>query len=294
MGVMEKNKEKNSAKEQIVKSVRDLLSLKITLPLGNENLKLVHTNQFLFTELPTEYFELANMEALATALNSSYSRYSGYQVNRWYIEGVTINNDNGKATMDLDLNPFASDVLNYRDAKNDYTQSFVDTFLNNTTSSSSSKTAVKSTTVKNNLAGGEGKYIDNLVKQVVGKETDDLKKAKKIHNYLMGYLQYKGYKNSRHSTAEACHKAKYLNCADTSRLTASMFRSAGIKCYVVHSTCHYYTVMEYNGKLYCSDATSKQRKFNTYWKASSCGNGSTAKFKGKSSFHQKCGKNPCS
>ena len=48
--------EKAKAKEQIVNSIRDLYSAKITLPLGNPNLKLVHTNQFLFTELPTDVF----------------------------------------------------------------------------------------------------------------------------------------------------------------------------------------------------------------------------------------------
>ena len=49
---------KANAKEQMVKSVRDLYSVKITLPLGNPNLKLVHTNQMLFTELKEDTFAL--------------------------------------------------------------------------------------------------------------------------------------------------------------------------------------------------------------------------------------------
>ena len=73
---------KAKAKEQMVDSVRDLYNVKITLPLGNPNLKLVHTNQMLFTELPEDVFELANFDVIAKALNSSYSRYSGYVLNR--------------------------------------------------------------------------------------------------------------------------------------------------------------------------------------------------------------------
>lgn len=52
------------AKEKITESIRDLYTAKITLPLGNPNLKLVHTNQFLFTELPTGVFELDNFEEI--------------------------------------------------------------------------------------------------------------------------------------------------------------------------------------------------------------------------------------
>ena len=112
--------EETKAREEIIKSIRDLCTVKLTLPLGNPNLKLVHTNQFLFTELPNEVFELANMEILAEAMSTnSYTRYSGYSVNRWYIEGVTIRNSaDGEATMELTLNPFASPLMDFKDERN--------------------------------------------------------------------------------------------------------------------------------------------------------------------------------
>ena len=190
--------EKAKAREQLVDSIRDLYSAKITLPLGNPNLKLVHTNQFLFTELPTGVFELANFDAMAKALNSTYSRFSGYTLNRWYIEAVTITNDGSTAKMELELNPFASNVIKFRDEKN----SFREAYTNATTSSSSasssnnssSKTKIKSVkTANSTLKGGEGKLIDGLVKKIVGSETDELKKAKLIHDWLKKNVRYSYY-----------------------------------------------------------------------------------------------------
>ena len=141
---------KAKAKEQMVKSIRDLYSVKIKLPLGNPNLKLVHTNQFLFTELPEEVFELANFDEIATALNSTYDRYSGYVLNRWYIEGRTINNNGKEATMELELNPFPSDVLKFRDDKTSFEKAYTDAVAskNKTSNSKSTKKKVKSTTKK--------------------------------------------------------------------------------------------------------------------------------------------------
>ena len=228
--------EKAKAKEQLIDSIRDLYNAKISLPLGNPNLKLVHTNQFLFTELPTDVFELANMDVIATALNSTYSRYSGYTLNRWYIEGITITNDGHTAKMDLELNPFASNVLKFRDDKQSFGKAYTDATTSNTTTSTSNKTKVKSVQTGNTtLKGGQGTFIDNLVKKLIGKETNDLKKA------------------------------KIINCGDTSMLTTSMMRSAGLTADVVHGPNHFWTRIKINGKEYFSDATSSSRSFNSVW-----------------------------
>lgn len=277
------------AKEKITESIRDLYTAKITLPLGNPNLKLVHTNQFLFTELPTGVFELDNFEEIAQAMNGRYSRYSGYTLNRWYVEEVTITNDGSSATMELSLNPFASGFRKYRDDKESFQKAFTDAF----SSKSSNNTNVPSVKNTKTIDNNESKYINNIVKKIVGSETDNLKKAKLIHNHLLNYLSYVYYYDSHFSSAEKAYKHKKLNCADTSRVTASMFRSAGIPCYVVYisgSVGHYYTVLSYNNKLYSSDAVGSTRKFNYYWTPTN----RAVKFKGKSSYTKKCGKNPCS
>lgn len=267
------NSEKQSAKDEITKSVRDLLNVTITLPLGNPNLKLVHTNQFIFTELPTDFFELANMSAIAKALNSTDSRYSGYQVNRWYIEKVKIRKKvTGEGSMELSVNPFASSLRQYRDNKHSMEKTYTDTMnKTNTTANKTNNKKVKSVTKVNNVAGGQGKYIDNLVKKVVGNTTDDLKKAKKIHSHLQSYLTYRGYRDSLYHSAEKAYKAKRINCADTSILTRAMFLSAGLDAYITHLGCHYFTIVRANGKLHCSDATSNYRNFDVYLYYPNCG-----------------------
>ena len=288
---------KAEALKKITEHNRDYLSLTLTIPLGNTALKKVHTNQWLFTNLPAE-FDLANWTILAQALSSATNRYEKYVQNRWYIEAVDIDVDvKGKAEMKLTLNAFASTYSGYTQTLKDMKKAYTDAKNNaskNTASSKNKTNAVKKKKKKSKKKG-EGKVIDNLVKSIVGKESNALKKAKLIHKYLQYKVGYTFYRDSKYSTPEKCLKnIGHLNCTDTSRLTASMMRSAGVDCYVVHSTCHYYTVIKYKGKLYCSDATSRKRDFNEYWKASSCNNGSTAKFKGKSSYNSKCGKEPSS
>jgi len=116
-------------------------------------------------------------------------------------------------------------------------------------------------------SGGEGETIDNLVKKIIGNETDDLKKAKLIHAWLKKNLNYSGYSCSKYSSPEDCLKhKKALNCADTSRLTRAMMSSAGLNAQVVHGPNHFWTIITIKGKEYASDATSNQRDFNEVWK----------------------------
>lgn len=154
--------EKAKAKEKIIESIRDLYSAKITLPLGNPNLKLVHTNQFLFTELPEDMFELANLDKISEALNSTYSRYSGYVINRWYIEGITINNDGNKATMELDLNPFASTLVKFRDDKQSFGKAYTDALSSENNNKSNSKTTSKKTVKSVSKKVDIGKAVDEV------------------------------------------------------------------------------------------------------------------------------------
>ena len=257
--------EKTAAKNEMIDSIRDLLSLKVTIPLGNPDLKLVHTNQFCQTELPDE-FMLDNFGVIAKALNSSYSRHSGYTKHKWYIEGRTVTNDGDKFTMELDLNPFASTLRNYRDNAAGYDKAYTDAVNKNKNSTTNT---TNNTNVNGNgtVKGGEGSTIDNLVKKIIGKETNDLKKAKLIHNWLINNVRYSYYACTKYNTPEKCYNnRKHLNCADTARLSRSMMSSAGLDAYVVHGTNHFWCVVKINGKEYATDATSRQRKFNQVYK----------------------------
>ena len=147
--------------------------------------------------------------------------------------------------------------MNYRDNKNSYTKSFKDAV----------EQAEKQEQKEAKKLGGEGEVIDNLVKKIIGKETNQLKKAKLIHNWLIKNVSYKYYSCGKYKTAEEAYNNRgHLNCADTARLTRAMMSSAGLDAYVVHGPNHFWTVIKISGKEYASDATSKKRKWNTVYK----------------------------
>lgn len=251
-------KEKAKAKTAMTESIRDLLSMKVKLPLGNPALKQVHTNQFCWIQLP-EDFELANMKIISKALHDASSRLTGatYDKNRWYIEGITINNDGDNFTMDLDLNPFASSISKYRDNRLKYEKEYKDTYEKKTTTTTSSNNGVASVGGTNTtLKGGQGKVIDNIAKKAVGTETRPYWKAVKVHNYLKQFIRYSGYECTRYGTPEKCwNNRSHLNCADTARLTTAVMRSAGLNAQVVWAPGHFWTVVFINGKEYASDLT---------------------------------------
>ena len=258
---------KAKAKEQMVNSIRDLYSVKIKLPLGNPNLKLVHTNQFLFTELSEEVFELANFGAIAQALNSSYSRYSGYVFNRWYIEGRTINNNGKEATMELELNPFPSDVLKFRDDKNSFEKAYTDAVANkNKTANSNSKSSsVKSVTktVKLKNVKGFNKSDNAYIKKVVTKSlkkrnnpTKPLVIAYAIYDYYNNNHVYSKYDCMRKMKAggfEKTWKNKHHNCGDGAATIVAMMRCAGLKADIMHKPGHFYVRVRVDGVYYYCD-----------------------------------------
>lgn len=269
--------EEAKAQEEMVKSVRDLLGCKITLPLGNPSLKYVHTNQNLFLNLPDE-FELANFEEIAKIMNSKYTRYIPYRKNRWYIEGITINNDGDKFEMDLDLNPFPTTIIKYRDDyvkfREEYMRAIESNNKNNTTNTV--KTNVKSVPKTNTtLKGGEGTLIDGLVKKWVGNATRDIQKAILVHDALVNSgIYYKQYNNSIYKTPEACwnHRRSGLNCGDTAILTTSCMRSAGLNAWIALrcDAAHFFTVVKIGKYEYYSDITdgdgrAGRRAWNTVW-----------------------------
>lgn len=132
------------------------------------------------------------------------------------------------------------------------------------------------------VAGGQGETIDELVKEWVGDETNELSKAKLVHQGLIEYgIHYKTYPDSIYHTPENClkHAHSGLNCGDTAILTNSCMRSAGLNSYIVlrcdHE--HYFTVIPIDGKKHYSDLTDgdsgyAHRAFDDTYQHKFCGN----------------------
>lgn len=285
---------KSEIADKIQESIRDLLSMKITLPLGNPAFKYVHTDQFMWIDLPTEFL-LENFPIIAKYMGGANNRYSGYEVDRWYIEGLTINNDGNKFTVDLNLNPFPSDNKTFRDNKRGYQEDYLNA---NDNKSNAPSTSTASVTGNKTLKGGQGATIDNLVKNIVGNETNDLKKAQLIHEWLRKNVVYASYQCSKYKTPEKCYNNRgHLNCADTAILTCSMMLSAGLNAYIVHRTYnggHFWTIIEINGKKYASDQTGRDTPsmagsaWNTVWSYSGRANTSITSYSHRESGLSTC------
>lgn len=263
---------KAKAEEQMVKSVRDLYTAKITLPLGNPNLKLVHTNQMLFTELHEDVFQLANFDKIANALNSKYTRYGGYVLNRWYVEGITITNDGKTGKMEIDLNPLASDVLKFRDEKESFKKAYADATPK--TNASNSKN-VKSTGAKIKLKNVKGfnkkdqAYIKKVVNKALKKRnnpTNPLPIAYAIFEYYVAHHVYSKYncmKKMRAGGFEKTWKNPNHNCGDGASTLVAMFRCAGLTADIMHKPDHFYVRLKINGTYYYCDQSGNSGKHNT-------------------------------
>lgn len=134
-----------------------------------------------------------------------------------------------------------------------------------------------------NTSSSESQEIQSFVNKIIGNETDELSKLKKIHSALCNKITYDFYECSRYSTPEKCLKSLKLNCANAAMLAAACYRAANLKCYVIHGNYHFWVIVTANGKEYASDV-SGHHELNQVWSTSSHPN---SPFKGKN-----CGDNP--
>ena len=263
--------EKAEAVKKIVESVRSLETLKITLPLGNPSLRFVHTNQFLFTELPEDFFKLANMDEISKALDSTYSRNSGYQLNRWYIEGLTITNDKSSFNMELELNPFASTLNKYHDDEVSFEKAFKDaqpkTTNTNKSNVKSTSTGVKLKDVKG-FSKSDNEYIKKVVRKALKKRnnpTNPILIAYAIFEYYRDnhvYSKYDCMVKMRAGGFEKTWKADRHNCGDGASTLVAMFRCAGLDADIMHKPGHFYVRLKINGEKYYCDQSGASGAHN--------------------------------
>ena len=269
---------KAEALKKIVEHNRDYLKLDLTLPLGDTALKKVHTNQWLFTDLPKE-FDLANWTILAKALNSNTNRFEGYVENRWYIESVDITCDagSGKYEMKLGLNAFASSYRGYLDNLKNFESNY-------TTATTKTKSAAKDTS--NAVGNGElinqewvKKYnisstIVNKVKEICKEGDTQYNNVKALFQWCDDHLPYEGYGNTRYGAVGTLNHGAG-NCCDHAHLFAAMCRSIGVKCNYIHNPCcgdsgHVYNIVYLDGKGTIVDTGRDNASWGSHWGNSGC------------------------
>lgn len=266
---------KSEALKKIHEHNRDLFKVTLTIPLGNTALKQVHTNQWLFTNLPKE-FDLANWTILADALNSSTNRHEGYVKNRWYIEAVDINvTAGGKAEMKLTLNAFASSYSSYTEMNKNLQKAYTDAVnnINKNNKDKSDKNKTKAVTNGENKTiknGWWGKWVTNLVKKVVGNETDTLKKCKLVHEYFRWKTRWTEYYDMKYTGGSVNNLEKQwsrhkFNCGDGANYLSAFYACCGADTgiYLTYDSMHYIVKVVINGKTYWCDHSGDEGAYNT-------------------------------
>ena len=230
----------SSALKKIHEHNRDYFSVTLTIPLGNNALKKVHTNQWLFTDLLAE-FDLANWTILADDLNSNTNSWEGYVENRWYIEAVDISVDvSGKAEMKLTVNVFASSYSEFAEDYRSLQKAYTDALNNQnktTSSSSSNKNTSNAVSTNSNSVLNQSNIKKYKIPEIIYKKAEYICKGKKtdkdkayaLYQWMDKNVDWEYYTNHKKSEVQVYSTGKG-NCVDNSRLYRMFCLAVGIKC----------------------------------------------------------------
>lgn len=230
---------KRKALEKIIEHNRDYLKCDITIPLGNPALKNVHTNQWLWSNIPND-FNLVNWGIIAKALNADTNRFEAYAKNKWYIESVDVTvNATGKAEMKLGLNAFASTLSKYTEEARSIQKAYTDAVNNqkNKTTKKSSATKTKTNAVTTKPLINEAwvkKYgvpsiVVQKIKQVCKAGKSDEDNVYAWHKWMDANVQWQRYNDSLKSIEQVIRDGKG-NCVDNSRVFRAGCLALGVKC----------------------------------------------------------------
>ena len=272
------------ALDKMSESVRSLLSFEIKLPLNHTMFKELHTNQFLWTQLPPE-FKLVNLEKIFKILPSyKVNRGVSYVENRWYVEKIVTKMDSNGLFATITLNPFPSSYSVYSNAVKGYIDAYNQAFKqqNNNTSGTSTSTGTgqarlgKDSTDTNSMAckrggsygdaGTGGNYDSCAQKGYAQQGRKYYEWARKYNDpislakALAKRFSYEGYSGNHDANAEVTHNnggTIHCNCYDACRLVKCCFDAAGLDCIVVTGSIyeggHGWNSVKYNGKWYSFD-----------------------------------------
>ena len=269
---------KAEAAKKIYEHNRDYFSVDLTLPLGNKALKQVHTNQWLFADLPEE-FNLLNWTLIAESLNSNVNRYVNYKEGRWYIESVEVSVEaGGSAEMKLGLNAFASSYTSYADTVKDMQKAFRDAV--NAEKQSKEQDTSNAVTTKNSVINDEWvrnygvpDIIVNKIKEICSVNNSDEDNVKAWFNWMDDNINWVYYTNHQRSEEEVINRGEG-NCVDNSRVFRGGCLALGVKCNFVKNSCisHQYNMVYLNGNGIVVDTGRELASWGSHWGSEGCPN----------------------
>lgn len=249
-------KNKMAARIAFSESIRKWFTFTFKVP--GEYPKL-HTNSFCML-LMSKKFNLENMPKIGKKLNGKFTRYLGYEKNRFYIEGVTVTyNENSGLYTELKLNPFASDYSTFAKTQMQAYSALQSALgggggsvgnANGTDCNDDHGRTLKiSTRSLNNPSSANLVTIGNssanyaqLAKLGVHGAMEALKKR----------FKYLGYEDNQYGSAK-CPQKMFTespirgNCADISWLAKCILDCCGVQNFIKHGNGHYYNMFQENG-----------------------------------------------
>ena len=270
------------ALDKMVDSTRSLLNFEIKLPLNDTLFKRVHTNQLLWTELPSD-FKLANIAKVFKILPTyKVNRGIGYQENRWYIDKMVIKCDANGLFGTLTLNPFPSTYSSYSNAVKAYREAYDQAFrqqtenaniATNTGGGAGEARLGDDSTDTGDIACATGRYhghagdnenFDECAKRGYAREgasyfdwarqfNTPIELAKALNDMYEEVTHY----NHWDDNAEVTFNKGWGNCWDGCRMVKCCFDAAGFDCIVVtgeiYGWGHGWNAVKWNGRWYTFD-----------------------------------------
>lgn len=241
----------NEARTNIAESIRDVVSIEITIPLSSVT-KKISVRQFIKTNLtlPT----LVNMKELGKIFKFTSGAYNSYYVqNKWYVQKTKISVKDGEETMTLTLSPFIDSI----DSEKSLLAGMKQSKTTKTKSKSSSTDSVKIT--------GD-KFLQDIVRKAIGSKTD--KKAMAIACYKY-YQDHHVYEKTSTDVIEQYNRGfKSLwnqyrhSCGPGAATLYYMFKALGLHPKIWNGHYHFWVSVDIDGKTYYCDQAGSEGTHN--------------------------------
>lgn len=262
VAVEDYTKNKIAARIAFSESIRKWFTFSFRVPGEYQNL---HTNSFCMLMM-SKKFVLKNLPTIGKKLNGKFTRYLGYEKNRYYIEGVTVRCDNSGLSTELKLNPFASDYSTFAKTQEQAYEALQSALggggsvgnangtdcSDDTMRTNKISTRSKDNPTQTNLAviGNSSANYAEVARQANGNAAQALKILHQKH-------KYQSYSDNKYGSAKCPQKiwasGEGKNCADSAWLVKCVFDCMGLQNFIVHGSNHYYNRVNYQGKWVDAD-----------------------------------------
>ena len=264
IAVEDPKKNLQAVRIQMSQNLRKMFNFQFKVPGEYPNL---HTNTFVMLMM-SNHFLMENLPAIGKGLNGKFTRYAGFEKNRFYVEEVVFEVRPGSAPYtQIKANPFPSDYSTYAKTQMKAEQA-LESLLNSGSAGNANGTDCNDDHMRTNKLSHPGYTTnpDEKYLKVIGNSSANYAAiARKANGSAVRALKlmhkrwrYEGYSDNDKG-ADRCPQKMFAmkpahgNCADSAWLMKCIWDCMGLKNYIIHIPGHYYGVCYYKGKWRTGD-----------------------------------------